>query len=162
MIRQTNILTPFITFISVFILIIITYSVFNIPNLMWSMPWLSTIPVFFWAIFARRQFSFTQVFILGLIEDIIVGTLLGFHAFALILMYRLALQQQKYLVGKPFKVIWFGYSLSLIILFIVVFVITTILKSGISPISPFNWLITCLCFPFVYLLLLNIRNKWVK
>lgn len=160
--QRASSFVPIITFTSILLLIIITYSVFHMPNLMWAMPWLSTIGVFFWAIFARRQCSFTHVFMLGLIEDTIVGTVFGFHALILVSMYRLALQQQKYLFGKPFKVIWLGYSLSLIFIFILAFIITTILKSGISPISPINWLTTCLSFPFIYLILLQVRNKWVK
>jgi rod shape-determining protein MreD len=159
--QQRNIFASPVIFISVLMLIIINHAVFNVPNLMWSMPWLSTIGVFFWAIFAKKEFQFAQVFMLGVLEDIIVGTVFGFHAFLLIVAYRIALQQQKYLVGKPFKVIWFGFTLTLIFVFVVAFGLTSILGSGISSVSPFNWLITCLSFPLVYVILLSIRNKWV-
>ena len=161
MISENNFFSSLVIFISILLLILLTYSVFYIPNLTWVMPWLSTIGVFFWVVFAKKEFGFGHAFLLGLIEDIVVGTFLGFHGLALIIMYRLALQQSKYLAGKPFKVIWFAYTISLTLVFASSFLLNYILGHGISTISPLNWVVTVLIFPIIFIFLLQL-NSWIK
>ncbi len=160
--NENTFLPSLIIFISILVLILFNYSIFYIPSFIWIMPWLSTIGVFSWTIFSKKEFTIGHVFILGIIEDIIVGSSLGFHALALILIYRLSLQQRKYLAGKPFSVIWFAFSLSLILVYVIAFILNNILGNSTSSIGYINWLTTVLIFPVIHLLLLCIKNKWIK
>lgn len=159
--NDQSIAPSIIAFFSVLLLILLTYSVFHLPNFMWIMPWLGTIGIFFWAVFGHKYFGYTQVVTLGLIEDIVTGSPLGFHALAFVILYRIASQQRKYLNGKPFSVIWFGYSFSMVMVYGISFLVSIILGNGVSSIAPFNWLISCLIFPVFHLALVHIRHRWV-
>ena len=73
-------------------------------------PYLTLIPVFYWAVYRSYDFSVVSAFIFGLFLDFIDGTPLGVNTLVFTLFYLAVYTQRRYLIGKSFVFIWFGFA----------------------------------------------------
>ena len=73
-------------------------------------PYLTLVPVFYWAVYRPDDFSVLSAFFFGLFLDFIDGTPLGVNTLVFTLFYLLVETQRRYLIGKSFVFIWFGFS----------------------------------------------------
>lgn len=123
------------------------------------MPWLASVAVFYWALFRPNKFHFGEALAIGLLQDVLVGTPLGFHASALIILYWLAQTQIHGLSERSFLMVWvsFGFMLaaSLLWLSVVMWVIGIPFTVWVAAV----WLTTVMVFPLVYVALAWSHSK---
>lgn len=74
-------------------------------------PMLALAAVFFWAIHHPRLLPAWAVFVLGVIQDILTGALLGTGTVVLLLAYGAVLTQRRFFHNKSFLVVWWGFAM---------------------------------------------------
>lgn len=80
-----------------------------VPGYAAIVPMLLLASVFFWAIHHPGLLPPAVVFIIGLVEDILSGALIGSGAVILLLVYSVIVSQRIVFLNKSFLVVWFGF-----------------------------------------------------
>lgn len=96
---------------TVLLLIFLSALPLGIPYFSSVTPFFALIAVYFWSIYRSEIFPIWIVFVLGLIQDLILGTPLGITALILILVRSLSVSQRRFLLGQSFIVEWAGFIL---------------------------------------------------
>jgi rod shape-determining protein MreD len=76
------------------------------------MPQLCVAAVFYWTIYRPDLMTYGAAFAVGLVADVVSGAPLGSTALAVLIVRRIVLAQRRYLIGKPFQVLWTGFLLA--------------------------------------------------
>lgn len=142
-----------VVFVVMVLLLVLNHSVFALPGGGRFMPWLVAAGVFCWAVFNPSFLRWPTVLLLGLMQDFVVGTPLGVYALGLLVVYRLTLQQRKFLLGRPFKVVWLGFAVELAAAMLVQTVVLYVIDMPITVWLPVTWAMSVVLFPPVYLLM---------
>ncbi len=100
----------------------------GVPGLPEITPFFTLMAVYHWSIYRPELLPAPAVFILGLVQDGLTGGPLGLLALILVIVYGLAFMQRRTFLGKSFQVEWFGFSLVVL---------------GVTLVS---WLISCMYF----------------
>jgi rod shape-determining protein MreD len=66
--------------------------------------------VFYWSIYRPDLFPAAVVFAVGLIQDAMTGTPLGFNALVLLGVHGVVVTQRRFFQGKSFAVIWWAFA----------------------------------------------------
>ena len=67
--------------------------------------------VFYWSIHRPDLLSPVTVFLIGLLQDILVGMPPGMNAFVLLLVRTLAVSQGRVFRGRSFIILWWGFGI---------------------------------------------------
>jgi rod shape-determining protein MreD len=92
-------------------LVLVSALPLGLPGLPPVMPWLALMAVFYWTLHRPDLLPGGAVFFLGILEDAVSGTALGFHAVLLLGVHWVVLTQRWVLYRKSFNVVWWGFSL---------------------------------------------------
>ena len=108
------------------------------------------IAVFYWAIYRPDLFPSMAAFILGLWQDILLGTPMGLHGLIFLLANAVIGSQRTFFQGKSFNVVWWSFSLvAFAASFLAWVVVCAINVTLISPVSIFfHTFLTIGVFPF--------------
>ncbi len=126
-------------------------------------PMLNIIAIFYWAIYRPDLVPPVVLFLIGLIDDVVMGTPLGLMASVFLLAYGITLSQRQFFIGKAFYVTWLGFSIisAFCIFLIWVLVASFAGRVGIG-ITPFiKYIITLLSFPSAAWLLVRVQRYLV-
>ena len=100
--------TPFILSLVLVILSVIpTY----IPNYMAVAPVLPLVAIYHWAIYRPNLLPVFSIFILGLMQDFLMGTPVGLHVLVFLTVYGIVLSQRRFFAEKSFIFYWFGFGI---------------------------------------------------
>ena len=122
------------------------------------------ITVFYWAIYRPDLMPVLAAFLLGLWQDILVGSPVGLNALILLLVNWAIVSQRTFFQGKSFGVMWFCFA----IVTMAAATISWILVCGLNAtlIDPlpglFQALLTIGAFPFMAWLLARIQHAVLK
>ncbi len=92
------------------ILVVLSVLPTHIPGYMQIAPILALISVYHWAIFRPNLLPISAVFILGLLQDLLLGTPVGLYGLVFLTVYGVVLSQRRFFVGKSFIFFWFGFA----------------------------------------------------
>ena len=126
-------------------------------------PMLNIIAIFYWTIYRPDLVPPVVLFLIGLIDDVVMGTPLGLMASVFLFAYGITLAQRQFFIRKPFYVTWLGFSIisAFCVFFICSLVASFAGRSGIV-IAPFiKYTITLLSFPSAVWLLVRIQRYLV-
>jgi len=120
--------------------------------------------VFYWAIYRPDLFPVIAAFVLGLWQDILVGSPIGLHALILLLANWAIVSQRTFFQGKSFAVIWWCFSLVALAAGIVSWVIVCALNTTlVNPVAMlFQAALTVGMFPFMAWLLARAQHAIVR
>ncbi len=112
-------------------------------------PWLSLIVVFYWSLYRSDLMNPLPAFLIGLLQDLLLGAWLGVNAFTLLLVYAASLTQQRVLVGRGFWLIWAGFAVISILAELVKYLLVGVLNAELASLWPMGvrWLATMALFP---------------
>lgn len=82
-----------------------------LPGYSMVTPPLVLISLFYWVIHRPDLLRPLVVFAIGLLHDLIAGTLLGVTSLSLILAYWLLITQRRFFLGRSFVMLWIGFAL---------------------------------------------------
>ena len=107
--------------------------------------------VFYWAVHRPDLLPPITVFLIGLLQDILVGMPTGMNAFVLLLIHTLAVSQGRVFRGRSFLILWWGFGTVALASAFVIWAMTAMYV--LAPVDPapglFQAVITTALFPFV-------------
>lgn len=74
-------------------------------------PSLALAGVYYWTVTRPELMPSAVVFLLGLLQDAITGVPLGVNAFVLLIAHGAVLSQRRFLAGRPYWMLWWGFIL---------------------------------------------------
>lgn len=101
-------LLPFVT---VILLVVASVVPWHLPGLAPVTPAFSLMAVYYWAIYRPDKLPYAATFAAGLLQDFLSGGPLGMTALVLLLIHGVVASQRTFFHGKPFHVVWWGFSL---------------------------------------------------
>ncbi len=153
----TRNMTPLLlTFILLMLSSIHTY----IDNFNAVMPMLVLMSIYYWAIYCPNLMPIWMVFIFGIVQDLMTGSLVGVQAFILIIIFAFLLRQRRFFHGKNFEIVWWGFMLVGLFNAILqwLFVIS-IQQTWVSPLPVFfSYLISVAIFPILAIIMIAIHR----
>jgi len=105
-----NLARSFIPFGLSLILVVLSVLPTHIPGYMQIAPILALISIYHWAIYRPNLLPILAVFILGLLQDLLLGTPVGLYVLVFLTVYGVVLSQRRFFVGKSFIFFWFGFA----------------------------------------------------
>lgn len=93
------------------LLVLINILPLQILGLSTVMPLLPLMSIYLWAVHHPNLMPAYAVFLIGFLQDTLIGTPIGLHITTYLMVYGIVIWQRRFLVGKPFAVIWVGFSL---------------------------------------------------
>lgn len=101
--------SSFIPFMTVLLLIIIMILPYNIAMIGDIMPYLTLTGVYYWSVFRARRLPIWTVFILGILQDILLGSPLGMMSLLLIVVQQVIFIQGRHFLERDFVFNWFVF-----------------------------------------------------
>lgn len=93
------------------LLVLINILPLQVPGLSRVMPLFPLMAIYLWAIHHPELMPSYAVFLVGFLQDTLIGTPIGLHIMTYLVVYGIVVWQRRFLAGKPFPVIWVGFSL---------------------------------------------------
>lgn len=120
-------------------------------------PSLTLIAVFYWTLYRPDLMPAATSFGLGLLQDVFTGIPLGVSAAVLVLVHAIVFTQRQFFLGKPFHVVWTGFSVIACLAFGVAGLLVSAFHGVfIDPaVLAVRILITAGCFPAVTWMLMR-------
>lgn len=103
-----------IPFLSVLFLIIIMVLPYNMPLIGDIMPFLTLIGVYYWSVFKPELLPVGVVFVLGLLQDILLGSPLGLSSLLLVVVQQFIFFQGRQFLERDFLFNWFVFVMLVI------------------------------------------------
>jgi rod shape-determining protein MreD len=129
----------------------------HIPAFASASPALTLIAVFYWTLYRPDLMPAWTAFVLGLLQDILLGMPLGVGACVLIAVHALANTQRRFFAGKSFGVTWTGFAGVALLASMLGWALTCAYYGVLlAPRATlFEWLVTIGLFPLLSRLLLR-------
>ena len=126
----------------------------RLPGFAEVTPAFTAMAVFYWTIYRPKQFPYAATFAVGVLQDLLAGTPLGMTALVLLIVQGVVASQRTFFRGKPFLVIWWGFSLVMPAVGLLGWIIASACFGTFIPLLPIvvQIVMTTLLFP-VFLLL---------
>ena len=125
----------------------------RLPALAEVTPAFAVMAVFYWTIYRPERFPYAATFGIGVLQDLLTGTPLGMTALVLLIVQGVVASQRTFFRGKPFLVIWWGFSLVMPAVGLLTWIIGSACLGALVPPLPIvvQVVLTLLLFP-VFLL----------
>ncbi len=91
-------------------LVILSVVPTHLPGYAQISPILALVSIYHWAIYRPNLLPLFSVFILGLLQDLLIGTPVGLYILVFLTVYGVVLSQRRFFAGKSFSVYWFGFA----------------------------------------------------
>lgn len=101
-------------FISILFLIIIMVLPYNMPLIGDIMPFLTLIGVYYWSVFKPELVPVSVVFVLGLLQDILLGSPFGLMSLLLVIVQQFIFSQGRQFLERDFLFNWFVFVMIVI------------------------------------------------
>ena len=120
--------------------------------------------VFYWAIYRPDLFPAIAAFVLGLWQDILVGSPIGLHALILLLASWAIVSQRTFFQGKSFAVVWWCFSLVALAASLLSWIIFCGFNFTLMNPAPvlFQAALTVGIFPFMAWLLARVQHAIIR
>lgn len=159
--RSARQLAPFLTSV---VLVMLSALPVSLPGYGQVAVDVGLMTVFYWAIYRPDLFPAIAAFVLGLWEDILVGSPIGLHALILLLANWAIVSQRTFFQGKSFAVIWCCFSLVALAAGLASWVIVCALNVTVmSPVPVlFQSVLTFGVFPFMAWFLARAQHAIIR
>ena len=84
----------------------------RLPAFVEVTPAFAVMAVFYWTIYRPERFPYAATFGIGVLQDLLAATPLGMTALVLLIVQGVVASQRTFFRGKPFLVVWWGFSWS--------------------------------------------------
>ncbi len=121
----------------------------RIPDLAPIIPSLSLIAVYYWTIHRPDLMPIWAVFVIGVAQDLLSGSMLGVASIALLVVRHLVISQARFFTSASFVVIWSIFALVAFLAFFVMWILTSLLTATLVEYSSatFQYLMTLAVYP---------------
>jgi len=102
---------PFFTVVFLIILMVLPY---KMPLVSDIMPYLTLIGVYYWSVFKPEFMPVSAVFVIGILQDILLGSPLGLTSFLLVVVQQFIFFQGRRFLERDFLFNWFVFVMIVI------------------------------------------------
>jgi rod shape-determining protein MreD len=143
-----------------FCLTLISVIPYGVPELNKAMPFLPLISIFFWCIHCPTLCPILFSFVLGVLQDSLAGTPIGFSSAMYLCMHAFVGYQHPFFHDKNFFVLWCVFSALLAVIVLVGYLILGFYHFSVLPFAPvlIQLLVTIAVYPFLTRLLQGIMR----
>ncbi len=154
-------LTPFVLSA---LLVMFSATPIYLPTYGPAAPNLALIAVFYWTIYRPDLMPAIAVLVLGLWQDLLIGSPFGINAITLLLVHGAIVYQRTFFQGKSFAIVWWAFGLTAAIAALVFWLIT--MGYHIVAIDPaplvFQFALTLAAYPFLTWLFAKIHHAILR
>ena len=93
------------------VLVILSVVPLHLPNFQQVAPGLALMAVYHWAIYRPNLLPASVVFLIGVLQDALMGLPIGVSALVFLTVYGVVLSQRRFFAGKSFVIVWLGFAL---------------------------------------------------
>lgn len=83
----------------------------EIPDLARITPLFALTAIYYWSVYRPTMMPVVLVFLLGLLQDLLSGGVIGLTALVFVVVRQLSVSQRRILASNPFIVSWSGFGL---------------------------------------------------
>lgn len=125
---------------------------------------LGLIAIYFWMLNRADLFDLKSVVFMGLVDGTLSSSVFGLELFAYLLMYVLTLNLRKFLVGRSFLVIWYGFMAITLVVLLLKWSVAAIYYGQFLPFTPlmFSYLQNAAIYPLISVLLALLQNMFLQ
>ncbi|MBM3482453.1 MAG: rod shape-determining protein MreD [Alphaproteobacteria bacterium] len=144
--RQGRALVPAFSMLALLVLGLIPW---HIPGLTNVTPAYLLIGLYFWTLYQPQRLPYWSTFLIGLAQDLLLGLPPGQGALALLLVQGLIASQRRFLLSKPFLVVWWGFGVIGPIAALIGWGVASIARQAFIPVLPvfIQCVMTILLYP---------------
>jgi rod shape-determining protein MreD len=154
-------LTPF-----VFTLLMVLASAlpWHLPSFAPVTPAFTAMAIYYWSIYRPDKLPYAATFSLAMLLDLLTGTPLGLSALVYLLLQVILNTQRTFFHGKPFLVVWWGFSLVMPGVALVSWIIASLYFNALVPPMPFiiQAVLTILLYPLFAVVLSALHRHMIK
>ncbi len=107
--RLDHVAKSLMPFAITFFLVMLGMVPLRIPNVSPVLPSLVLIAIYYWAVHRPDLMSIWAVFLLGLFQDLVSGSLVGVGTMVLLVVFGVVGSQRRFLASASFMLIWFVF-----------------------------------------------------
>lgn len=122
--------------ITTLLLMIVGLIPWHMPGLAVITPAFTLIAVYFWSIYQPHRLPFWVTFLIGVLQDLLLGMPVGQAALGLLLIQGLVVSQRRFFISKPFSVIWWGFAIVAPLSAVIAWAIASIVRDAFVPVLP--------------------------
>lgn len=124
---------------------------YGVPELNKAMPLLPLISIFFWCIHCPSLCPIIFSFVLGVVQDSLTGTPVGFSSAMYLSMHAFVGYQHTFFHDKNFFFLWCSFAALLGLIGILAYLVLSIYQLSVLPVVPIliQILLTITVYPFV-------------
>jgi len=121
----------------------------HLPGFAEISPQLPLIGVYYWAIYRPELLPASMAFVIGLMNDILLGTPLGVSSLIYILVQGMTMSQRRFFLGKPFMVAWCCFAMVAAGAILLEWALVSMLYDHVVPLTPavFELLMSVAVYP---------------
>ena len=145
-------------------LALLTVIPYGIPELNRAMPLFPLIAIFFWSIHCPTLYPIIFSFFLGLFQDSLGGTPIGFSSAIYLAMHALVGYQHTFFHDKNFLVLWCAFSVLSGLIMLLSYIILGIFHLALLPVMPIlmQLIVTIAIYPLVTRFLQGVMRHIVR
>ena len=93
-------------------LLLVIFSVVptHIPHYSQIAPIFAFVAIYHWSVYRPDLLSVLPVFLLGFIQDLLMGTPIGLYILVFLTVYGIVFSQRKFFIGRSFVFYWTGFA----------------------------------------------------
>jgi rod shape-determining protein MreD len=162
--KITDSAKSFLPFLLTLSIIFLSALPLRIPYFVHVSPALGLIPIYHWAIYRSNLLPFYSIFLLGLLQDVLIGTPLGFYTLIFLTMYGISLAQRRFFAGKAFHVYWFGFSVAALVIIILGWALASIWAETLLNFEGdlVQYAVLVGVFPIIASILLRLQQEFLQ
>lgn len=125
-------------------------------------PALPLMALYYWVVFRPDLIPRIPVFMLGLLQDALVGAPFGVTALIFLLVHAFVLNQRRFVVAKPFWIFWAGFAIVTPVAGLMTWILVSMLRGAIMPTGVvfIGMILTVVTFPVIAWALL-LSQRWL-
>ena len=134
------------------LMILLTVAPRQITGRVDFMPVLVLIAIYYWGIFRPRLMQYWWVFLLGLLQDALMGMPVGMSSLLFLLFLFLVRWQGRMYARQSFMSMWFGFALLSATIFLLNWTMMTLFfgRPMVIQTAVIQWIMTAGIYPFLH------------
>jgi len=135
-----------------------------IPSYTAVAPQLTLISVYYWTIHRPDLMRPGVAFLIGLLQDLLIGGPLGVNALILVVAQWAVLNQRRVFLASTFSLLWIGFAMVMAGAAFLQWLAFSVLSAGILPMKPalFQGLLTVAMFPALGWMLIRVHRAFLN
>lgn len=125
---------------------------------------LGLVAVYFWMLNRSDLFDLKSVVFMGILDGTLSSSAFGLTLFSYLLMYVLMINLRKFLNGRSFVVVWYGFIALSLVTYLLKWMIATVYYGQFLPMTSlmFSYFQCAAIYPLISMLLAWIQNIFLQ